>query len=157
MKNVFVFFGLAIGCFGFVACKDTEPSVQDDTSFTLLQKKSKRGEVPMNLAGIRVSLIQYEASFDTFVSCNEYPPRSSDGKNIQDWMVTDSGGFQTLNWQPDGGVRGSYSVKLTKNESGQNDFIATGVIDVDGDGVYATYTATTTSKPIIPTTDKDIY
>ena len=66
-----------------------------------------------------------------------------------------SGGFETLNWMPDGDVRGSYSVK-TKEQSGMAmDFTIIGVMDADGDGKFATYTATKSVNPV--KTNKDIY
>jgi hypothetical protein len=54
---------------------------------------------------------------------------------------TASGGFQTLGWQPDGQVRGAYTV-TTNTGNGSGDFVVTGQGDIDGDGTVSSYTAT---------------
>ena len=115
-----------------------------------------RSEVPTNIKAIKTAQIQYESAYSAFVNCDEYPPRG--GSKAKQWIVSSSGGFETINWQPDGDVRGSYSVKTTGGGSGQlSDFTIIGVIDADGDGEYATYTATKSTNPTSPTTRKDVY
>ena len=55
-------------------------------------------------------------------------------------------------FRPNGDVRGSYMVSTTNTN-----FTATGISDVDGDGVYATYQATKSENPNAPTTAPDVY
>lgn len=126
-------------------------------NFVSMQYKSKRGEVPMNIKAIKTAQIQYESAYDVFVNCDEYPPRSWGAKEARPWITSQSGGFETLNWAPDGNVRGSYSVTTTGGQGTPRDFTIIGVIDADGDGVYATYTATKSTNPISPTTSADVY
>ena len=120
-------------------------------NFISMQYRAKRSEIPTNIKGIKTSEIQYESNFDTFVACTEYP--GSPTKTTTQWVKTDSGGFITLGWMPDGDVRGGYSVSLT----GTTDFIALGRSDVDGDGTPATYVATKSENPNAPTTGADVY
>ena len=113
--------------------------------------KAMRGELPINIKKIKTAQLQYESIHDSFVSCDEYPSRSG-GSSKRSWSPPETSGFEILKWQPESDVRGSYSVTTTTN-----DFTIVGVIDVDGDGEYATYTATKSTNPISPTTDQDIY
>ena len=86
---------------------------------------------------------------DVFVEASPYP--LFPGIESQMWNVSESGGFQTIGWIPDGMVRGSYSVTTTID-----DFRAVGVADIDGDGTYATYVATKSTNPVA-TTPSDVY
>ena len=106
-------------------------------------------EVMLNVKAIKTAEIQYESAYSSFVPCDEYPARVS-GKEAQDWVTADSGGFEVLNWRPDGDVYGSYSVKTT-GSGGRTDFTVIGVIDIDGDGEFTTYTATKSMNPTGPT------
>ena len=125
-------------------------------NFISMQYKAKRGELPTNVKAIKTSEIQYESAYSAFVNCDAYPAGTS--KTTQQWIVSSSGGFETLNWQPDGDVRGSYAVTTTGGGSGsQSDFTIVALSDVDGDGVQATYTATKSSNPTNPTTAADVY
>ena len=119
-------------------------------NFVSMQYKSKRAEVPMNLKAIKTMQEAYEADYDVYIPAAAYPLFPS--KEAQPWIVSESGGFQKLGWSPEGNVRGSYSVTTTAT-----DFRAVGVIDVDGDGVYATYVATKSSNPVAPLTARDVY
>ena len=116
----------------------------------MFQYKTKRSEIPSNLKGIKSAQIAYESDFDQFVNCSQYP--SSPSKATQQWTVSNSGGFKTIGWRPDGDVRGSYWVVTSAV-----DFTAYGISDVDGDGVYATYMATKTMNPNAPITPPDVY
>ena len=121
-------------------------------NFISMQYKAKRSEIPVNLKSIKTSQIQYESDFDVYVRVAPYP--STPTKTTQQWVKNRSGGFVTLNWAPDGDVRGSYWVDIAPN--GQN-FTATGISDVDGDGVYATYIATKSESPNTPITPANVY
>jgi type IV pilus assembly protein PilA len=119
-------------------------------NFVSMQYKSKRGEIPLNLKGIKTAELAYESNFDVFVNATAYP--GTPLKTTQAWVIASSGGFATLGWSPDGDVRGSYGVTSTS----QN-FTATGLSDVDGDGSPASYIATKSQNPNAPTTLPDVY
>ena len=57
--------------------------------------------------------------------------------------------YDTLGWAPDGEVRGSY--KVSTAPFGASDFVVTGISDVDGDGVRASYTATKSINSVLNT------
>ena len=61
-------------------------------------------------------------------------PSESVGKSPVSWV--DGTSFNALGWSPDGAVRGAYKVDVDEDE-----FVAFGISDVDGDGTRATYTA----------------
>ena len=119
-------------------------------NFVSMQYKSKRSEIPTNLKAIKTAEIAYESNFDVFVTASAYPATPT--KTVQQWVGSASGGFQTLGWSPDGAVRGSYAVVAATT-----DFAATGLSDVDGNSINATYTATKSNNPNAPTTAADIY
>jgi type IV pilus assembly protein PilA len=109
-------------------------------NFVEMQYRAKRGELPTNVKAIKTSEMGYEASFDTFVPASVHP--RGDGaldKQQFNWSGGNSA-FQTLGWQPDGQVRGNYTVVTTT--SGASDFTVTGKADVDANGDIAQYTAT---------------
>ena len=112
--------------------------------------KKMRSEVPSNLKAIKTAQIAYESDFDTYVTCSPYPSRPS--STPKKWTPSASGGFKTIGWRPDGDVRGSYSVTTSST-----DFTAVGIIDVDGDGVYATFVATKSENANAPTTPNNVY
>ena len=124
-------------------------------NFISMQYKAKRGELPTNVKAIKTSEIQYESAYSAFVNCAEYP--SGVSKTTRPWVVASSGGFETLNWMPDGDVRGSYAVTTSGGSGQKSDFTIVAISDVDGDQVNATYTATKSSNPTNPTTDADVY
>ena len=108
-----------------------------------------------NVEAIRVSQIQYESPYSGFVNCDAYP--ASPSKTTQQWVVSSSGGFQKLNWKPNGDVRGSYAVTTNSSGSSQEaDFTVVAIIDADGDGRQAAYTATKSTK-VTRTTATDVY
>ena len=119
-------------------------------NYVSMNYKAKRAEIPMNLKSIKTAQLMYEQNFDVFVSASPYPPYPSKTTNM--WVKSSSGGFATLDWQPDGDVRGSYWIEVSSTN-----FTATGISDIDGDGVYATYVATKSENPNSPTTHPDVY
>ena len=119
-------------------------------NFVSMQYKSKRAEIPQNLKAIKIAEIAYENEFDVYVKCSAYP--ASPTKTTQIWTKSASGGFRTIDFTPSGEVRGSYMVSTA-----QFNFTATGISDVDGDGVSATYITTKSSNPNNPTTAPDVY
>jgi hypothetical protein len=108
-------------------------------------------EVVENLKGIKTAELAYESYFDTFVSAEIYPPTEKNNAK-RAWKVNESGGFRTMGWGPDNLVKGSYWVTTTTT-----DFTAYGIIDVEGDGSYATYTATKSENPKTPVIAEENY
>ena len=119
-------------------------------NFVTMQYKSKRGEVPLNLKGIKTAELAYEGTFDVYVTAAAYP--SAPTKTTQQWVPGSSGGFATMGWAPDGDVRGSYQVSTTTTN-----FTALGLSDVDGNSQYATFVATKSENPNAPTSGPDVY
>ena len=115
-----------------------------------MQHKAKRAEVPVNLKGIKTAELMYEADNDVYVSAAAYPANGN-GES-QQWEEAKSGGFSVLGWMPYGDVRGTYWVTTTATN-----FTAYGIIDVDGDGQFATYTATKSVNPNAPITGPNVY
>ncbi len=103
----------------------------------------------MNMQAIKVAEISYYMEYDEYVAVDFYP--SSPSKSPQNWVIPKSGEFKTIGWSPEGEVRGSYAVTLS-----EKDFEIIGLSDVDGDGVYATYVATSSTRPF-PKTPANIY
>ena len=113
-------------------------------NFVEMQYKAKRAEVPSNVKAIKEAEMAYEATEDQFLAIAQNPA-SVPGKKATAW--TTSTGFEAISWQPDGNVRGAYTVVTTGASSGSGtgtggDFTVTGKCNVDGDSVEATYTAT---------------
>ncbi|MGC6507343.1 MAG: hypothetical protein ACON4U_02960 [Myxococcota bacterium] len=103
-------------------------------------KSSFRSELPAHIKSIKSAQLAHELEHDIFVECPSYP--STPSTEPQMWVVSESGGFETIRWMPDGDVRGSYSVTTTAS-----DFTITGISDIDGDSVQATYVATKSTSP----------
>jgi len=101
-----------------------------------MQYRAKRAEVPSNVDGIKTAQIAYDAQYDTYVEQTALYPTSRPGKEQLSWPSGSN--FDDLGWGPDGKVRGAYRVVSTSS----TDFLITGICDVDGDGIYATFTAT---------------
>ena len=119
-------------------------------NFVSMQYKSKRAEIPQNLKAIKTAEVSYMQDYDVYVKCSAYP--STPTKTTNQWTIAASGGFKSIDFRPNGDVRGSYMVSTTNTN-----FTATGISDVDGDGVYATYQATKSENPNAPTTAPDVY
>jgi type IV pilus assembly protein PilA len=104
-------------------------------NFIEMQYRAKRAEVPSNLDGIKTAVLAYESAYGHLMSESDPQPDRAPGKHTRDWRV--GSGFDAIGWQPDGKVRGSYSITTAK----PGDFEIRGVCDVDGNGVQAVYTA----------------
>jgi len=142
-----------IGCFGVLVVGTAVLAVVAAIAipnFVSMQYKSKRAEIPMNLRSIKTAQMAYMQEFDVFVKCAAYPATPT--KTTNQWTRSASGGFHTIDFTPDGDVRGSYMVSTTATN-----FTVYGLSDVDGDGVYATYVATKSENPNMPITAPDIY
>ena len=119
-------------------------------NFVAMQYRAKRAEIPSNMIGIKTAVLAYDAAFDTFIQQNSFYPSSSVGKTQQAWPPGSA--FDTVGWSPDGRVRGAYKVVSISS----TDFRVTGISDVDGDGVQATFTSTK-SINVTMNTSNDIY
>ena len=117
-------------------------------SFLELQLRSKRAELAPNVQAIKASEVAYEALEDKFVSAAQ-SPAALPGKVQVTWIGNP--GFDELSWEPDGLVRGAYSVVTTGG-----DFVVMGKMDVDGDSVAAEYTATRSIGPSL-NSDASVY
>lgn len=106
------------------------------------QFRTKRAEIPANVAGIRVAELGYYAAWSRFVAQTEPVPRvlAGDGsdRTVYPWPeVGDGGGFDTIGWSPNAAVRGVYSVFL------DDPFLEVdGYCNVDGDDEIAWFYAT---------------
>lgn len=109
----------------------------------------KREELPVMINAIKKAQIDNFELLGFYVDADPYPKEP--GEDPQSWEIADSGGFKDIAWSPGIAVYGSYSIKVTGD-----DFVVTGVSDLDGDGVLATYTATKDTDPELKT-DKGIY
>ena len=133
--------------FTLLACNKENPR----PPIAKYKKSAMRSEIPVNLKGIKTAQIAYESNFDVFVSADPYPPQSN-GVVQKIWDQSQAGGFSVIGWVPDGNVRGTYWVTTTSI-----DFTAYGIIDIDGDGNFATYQATKSTNPNSPHTGPDVY
>ena len=115
------------------------------------QHKAKQAEAFLILQQIRDAEIAYEASTSSYVEAIFYPSFVPT-QDKQPWVIENSGEFKRLNWSPEGEVRGVYSVTTTSNL----DFRAVGMMDIDGDGNYATFVATKSTAPYAITAP-DVY
>jgi len=113
-----------------------------------MQYKVKLIEVPVNLKGIQTGQKYYFESMGKYVAADLYPPKPTENFS---WDEKKSGGFAELGWSPPGNVRSSYSITVTKDN-----FVATGIIDADGDGVYATFEIQKNGEAVKKTPD-DVY
>ncbi len=125
-------------------------------NYVAMQLKAQRAELPANVDGIKTAELAYAAAYDGFVAASsraeaERQIGSGAGKEQRPWR--DETGFTTVGWRPDGNVRGAYWVEAAP---GGTDFTVHGICDVDGDGQYAEYTATT-SINATPITSPDVY
>jgi type II secretory pathway pseudopilin PulG len=110
-------------------------------NFVSMQYRAKRSELQPNIQAIRTAMLSYDASFDRYVEVSRFHPDSSPGKTQR--KFTTGSAFDTLGWMPYGEVRGSYKVVVTSSR----DFRVVGISDIDGDGVYASWTATKSINP----------
>ena len=140
---------VAIGGPAMVACIGVGAAIAIP-NFVAMQLKSKRAEVPSNVAGIKTAELAYDAAFDGFIPAgNEFEARREIGKAQREW--NSDAGWEKLGWSPDGKVRGAYWVEVHGN-----DFTVHGICDVDGDGEVAEYAATKTTGATL-VTDPHVY
>jgi prepilin-type N-terminal cleavage/methylation domain-containing protein len=110
-------------------------------SFTEMQLKAKRAELPGVIDGIKTAEIAYEAAYDAHVELPLQPRGDADlDKNAVTW--TSDSAWQSIGWSPDGEVRGNYQVGLSQVDHPGVAFLVTGRADVDSDDALCEYTAT---------------
>jgi prepilin-type N-terminal cleavage/methylation domain-containing protein len=93
------------------------------------QLKAKRSEVPLNVEGIVVALMAYDAAHDKLILQAGYVPNGTFNKRSRAWVTTSA--YQTIGFRPDGRVRGGYYSPAY----GSNGVDTVGRCDVDDDGV----------------------
>lgn len=102
-------------------------------NMTQMQLKAKRAELPPNVTAISDMHIAFAAANDRNLNITGYVPGTRPSKRQRPWPSGSA--FDTLGWEPDGHVRGSYKTE----DLGNGSFNVTGVSDVDGDLIMATY------------------
>ena len=119
--------------------------------------KECRAEVPSHVKAIKEAQEIYNSEQDQYLTVKAHPSANPPGKVQQAWAGGNDG-FNSLNWMPNGKVRGVYSVSTTVSNSGVpgGDFEVTGRIDCDGDGVEAVFTATKSLNTMLKTPN-DVY
>jgi hypothetical protein len=95
-------------------------------------------EVKPNLNGIRAAQIAYQAVHGSYVEVTEPVPRTEAQLDTKTIAWPEGTNFDKLDWAPASNVAGVYWIELTNGGEG---FIAHGLIDADGDGVPAHFTA----------------
>ena len=97
------------------------------------QLKAKRAEVPLNVHGITIAMLAYDAAHDKYLAQPSYVPSSAMNKKARAWDTSTV--YQTLGFRPDGPVRGSYYSPLF----GATGIDTVGTCDVDDDGINASF------------------
>ena len=109
-----------------------------------IKKRGIEAELLSNLKSIQTAEIVYDSNFDVFVSAEQYPATPNEKGHT--WVKDEAGGFATMGWSPDGKVRGSYAVTISRVDF-TVDFTVVGIGDIDGDGTLETYRATKSTNP----------
>jgi type IV pilus assembly protein PilA len=120
-------------------------------NFMAMQLKSKRSELPANVGSIRVAELTFDATDNTYIAAPAHP-RAVPDKNAVAWTL-DSAEFESLGWRADSNVRGVYEVTMTTT----TDFTVTGIIDCDGDGTVAMYSAGVHTNSALRAGDENAY
>ncbi len=102
-------------------------------NFLAMQLRSKRSELPTNLAAIRVVERAYYAEWDEYTGAGEtpdvFPTRTK-----YPWTGTHKPEWDLLGWAPDGDIYGVYEART--RPSG---FEVSARSDLDGDGTQCFY------------------
>ena len=103
--------------------------------FASMRLRDARSEIPPNLDAIRLAELAAHEKSGSFVAIPRRPSEvpSSDKR---DWPTSHP--FDAIDWRPHARVRGVYWVEVSEDGA---DFLAHGIIDVDGDGDSAHYVA----------------
>jgi len=105
-------------------------------NFIEMQYRAQRAEVPTNIDGIRAAAMAYQSAHGRVMAEDIPRPDAFPGNRERPWKAGTR--FDELGWEPEGTVRGSYSISTTS----PHEYRIKGYCDVDGDGTQAVYTAT---------------
>ena len=111
--------------------------LEESNQATAMRYAPLHDEMTTNIQAIKTAQLVYEEMNGAYLAAKAYPRAPS--IRPQPWLSIESGGFEKLDWEPVSDVRGSYMIRVTKQ-----DFEIIGVMDVDGDGELATFAATKT-------------
>ncbi len=106
-------------------------------SWTDMQNKARRAEVPPIMDGIKTAQLAYEATNDAYVTAAAQPRSlAGDGTDRQavSWPTPNAADWAQLDWRPDGDVRGVYATWESTGSDGLADFCVHGQEGVAGDG-----------------------
>ena len=104
-------------------------------NFIEMQYRAQRAEVPTNLEGIHLAAIAYRAANGVVLPEVLPRPDATPDNRARPWKLGSK--FDELGWQPEGDVRGSYTLDTTPRGT----FLVKGICDVDANGTQAVYTA----------------
>lgn len=119
-------------------------------NFIEMQYRAQRAEVPANLEGIHLAAVAYRAANGEIVSEVLPRPDATPDNRARPWKLGSK--FDALGWQPEGDVRGSYTLETTSSGT----FVVKGICDVDANGSQAMYTASS-ADGIRSLTDPEVY
>ena len=115
-------------------------------NFLAMQLRAKRAELPSNLDGIRTAEKAYHAEWDSFTAAAATPATPS-GRSQTIFTGGGFSAFDNLGWVADGLVRGSYAAgNINQGSFAQDNFTATALADVDGEGTNSEYVCNRAEK-----------
>jgi hypothetical protein len=128
----------------FADCIQTTPDLESmEACFQMLRQRMT--STPVGSASraveqvnqIRDALLTYGVIEGSYIPVPAFVPDENPGSEPRPWP--EGSPFQIINWAPEDGMAwGSYRIELV----GEDDFKITGMMDIDGDGVPAIWTAT---------------
>jgi type IV pilus assembly protein PilA len=122
-------------------------------NFLAMQLRAKRSELPTNLDAIRTAEKAYHAEWDAFTTAGA-TPSTLPGRSQEAFTGGGFLSFENLGWVADGKVRGQYTTTATNAAAADlDDFISTGVADVDGDGGNSQYNCNRAEKSSLVTSN----
>jgi type IV pilus assembly protein PilA len=116
-------------------------------NFVAMQLRAKRSELPTNVDAIRTAEKAYEHEWDVFTAATA-KPSAVPTKSQTNFGASfgDNSDWDLLGWVADGKVRGQYQVAVQTGTSVSQNFSASAVSDIDGDGKTAAYGADKNTK-----------
>lgn len=111
-------------------------------NFVEMQLRARRAELPSNVDGLKTALLSYRVTSGHYLPCGdrETASRKARGDGREAGRADGDDCWEQLGFRP--AVRGGYWIEVGADEDGTPGFVVHGLSDVDGDGVYAEYTAT---------------
>jgi type IV pilus assembly protein PilA len=121
-------------------------------NFISMQLRTKRSELPTNIDAIRTTEQAYLHEWDAFTSATARPS-AVPTKSQTTFGVSfgDNSDWDLLGWIADGKVRGQYQVSATTGTATTQNFSASAVADIDGDGRTAAFGANRDTKGAMAT------